>query len=277
MNAEPEIITADADMFDQVGDIASKVVAKAGQSMVARQQQSNVPAAVTPMDMIDRALVAGADPSTLEKLLALQERWEANQGRKAFDEAMAAAKAEIPTIRKNRVVDFTSQKGRTHYKHEDLAEIARTVNPILGKHGLSYRFRTRAEPNEPVSVTCIVTHRLGYFEENTLTGPRDDSGNKNSLQQVGSTLTYLQRMTLKAALGLAAAEDDDARAAGQSADDGPISEVQAATIRALCEETGTDIPKFCDLMRIEAIPELASSEYQRVIASLEAKKRRLAS
>lgn len=278
MNANPEILEAEDDMFVQVGASAADVVAKAGQSMVARKEQTNVPAAVTPMDMIDRALVAGADPSTLEKLLALQERWEANQGRKAFDEAMAAAKAEIPTIRKNRLVDFTGKTGvRTNYRHEDLAEIARTVNPILGKYGLSYRFRTKAEPNEPVSVTCIVTHRLGYFEENTLTGPRDDSGNKNSLQQVGSTLTYLQRMTLKAALGLAAAEDDDARAAGQSADDGPISEVQAATIRALCEETGTDIPKFCDLMRIEAIPELAASEYQRVIASLEAKKRRLAS
>ena len=70
--------------------------------------------ALTPMTMIDRALVSGAPPETLERLLALQERWEANQGRKAFDEAMAAAKAEIPTIRKNRTVDFTSSKGRTH-------------------------------------------------------------------------------------------------------------------------------------------------------------------
>ena len=45
----------------------------------------------TPMAMIDRALMSGAAPETLEKLLALQERWEANQGRKAFDEAMAGS------------------------------------------------------------------------------------------------------------------------------------------------------------------------------------------
>lgn len=231
---------------------------------------------VTPMDMIDRALSSNATPETLERLLALQERWEASQARKAFDEAMAAAKAEIPVIFKNRTVDFTSAKGRTHYRHEDLAEIARTVNPILGKHGLSYRFRTSSAANEPVSVTCIVSHRLGYFEENTLVGPRDDSGNKNSLQQVGSTLTYLQRMTLKAALGLAAAEDDDARRSNETEEDGPISQEQAATVRALIEETQTDIQKFCELMKVDSIPELAASQYGRVIKSLEAKKRRVA-
>lgn len=234
------------------------------------------PGAVTPMAMIDRALASNATPETLERLLALQERWEASQARKAFDGAMSAAKAEIPIISKNRVVDFTSAKGRTHYKHEDLAEIARTVNPILGKHGLSYRFRTSSVANEPVSVTCIVSHRLGYFEENTLTGPRDDSGNKNSLQQVGSTLTYLQRMTLKAALGLAAAEDDDAKHAGDTENDGPITEDQAKTIRTLIEETETDIQKFCELMRVDSVPELAASQYDRVIKSLEAKKRRVA-
>lgn len=277
MSAEPEVITDDISMIEPVGKAMETVVEKAGQSMVARREQSNVPATVTPMDMIDRALMAGADPSTLEKLLALQERWEANQGRKAFDEAMASAKAEIPTIRKNRVVDFTSQKGRTHYKHEDLGEIARTVDPILARHGLSYRFRTSSEINQPVSVTCIVSHRAGYSEENTLVGPPDTSGNKNQLQQVGSTITFLQRYTLKAALGLAASDDDDGRSAGQADDVGQITEEQAATIRALCAETETDIPKFCELMNVEAIPELPASQYQRVIASLEAKKRRLAS
>ena len=244
---------------------------------IIEHNPETVPAVATPMAMIDRALASNASPETLERLLALQGRWEASQARKAFDEAMANAKAEIPTIKKNRVVDFTSAKGRTHYKHEDLAEVARTVNPILSKFGLSYRFRTSSAIGEPISVTCVVSHRLGYSEENTLVGPRDDSGNKNSLQQVGSTLTYLQRMTLKAALGLAAAEDDDGKTGGSTGEDaGPITEEQAAAIRKLCDDTGTDIPKFCDLMRVESIPELPASEYERVIKSLEAKKRRVA-
>ena len=240
-------------------------------------QAPRLPAPVNPMDMIQRALETNASPELLDKLLSLQERWEATQARKAFDAAMADAKAEIPTIVKNREVDFTSSKGRTHYRHEDLAEIARTVNPILGKHGLSYRFRTTSHANEPISVTCIVTHRLGYYEENTLVGPRDDSGNKNSLQQVGSTLTYLQRMTLKAALGLAASNDDDGKAAGKDEDDGTlISEEQAGIIRALAEETATDMQKLCELWKVEAIPDLTTAQFPKAVAALETKKRRMA-
>src|SRR6478736_6275171 len=107
---------------------------------------------ITPMALIDKALASGLDTDTLDKLFSLQERWEKNEGRKAFDQAMADAKAEIPVINKNREVDFTSQKGRTHYKYEDLGEIARVVSPILAKYGLSYRFRATSNVNEPVSV-----------------------------------------------------------------------------------------------------------------------------
>lgn len=230
-------------------------------------RQSN---AVTPMDMIDRALASGAAPETLERLLALQERWEANQARKAFDEAMASAKSEIPVVLKNRVVDFTGKTGiRTHYRHEDLGEIARTVDPILARHGLSYRWRTQSPIGEPVSVTCIVSHRGGHSEENTLVGPRDDSGNKNPIQSVGSTITFLQRYTLKAALGLAAAEDDDGTKS--EAGNGKISEAQAEAIRQLIEESGTPIEKFCEWAKIEAVPHLLSIHFDKAVQVLKAR------
>lgn len=170
--------------------------------------------ALTPMEILSSAVERGADVLVLEKLLGLQERWEHNQARKAFDEAMSAARAEIPTITKSREVDFTTAKGRTNYRYEDLASIADAVKPVLARHGLSYRFRTSSKPNEPVTVTCIVSHRLGYSEENTLSAARDESGNKNSIQAIGSAVTYLQRYTLKAALGLAVSNDDDGQAAG---------------------------------------------------------------
>lgn len=225
--------------------------------------------ALTPMDMVGRAVASGASIEVVEKLMALHERWEATQARKAFDEAMSAAKAEIPVIFKSREVDFTSAKGRTHYRYEDLAEIARTVNPILGRHGLSYRFRTSSPANEPVTVTCIVSHRLGYSEENTLSAGRDESGNKNSIQAVGSTLTYLQRMTLKAALGLAASSDDD----GQSQDTGElITETQRDALLKLIDEVGGSVGVFCKYFKIDAVAGLPASQYQRAVAALEAKR-----
>lgn len=233
------------------------------------EPEAHTGTALTPMDMVGRAVASGASIEVVEKLMALHERWEANQGRKAFDEAMSAAKAEIPVIFKSREVDFTSSKGRTHYRYEDLAEIAKTVNPILGRHGLSYRFRTTSPANEPVTVTCIVSHRQGYSEENTLSAGRDESGNKNSIQAIGSTLTYLQRMTLKAALGLAASSDDDGKAA-ESVE--TISDEQVNKLRDLIEEVGADLPKFCAYLRVEALADLRQSDFKRAVTALEAKR-----
>jgi hypothetical protein len=227
--------------------------------------------AITPMAMIGQAVANGASIETMAQLMGLQERWEANQARKAFDAALAAAKAEIPVILKNRLVDFpTNGGGRTTYRHEDLGEIARTVDPILAKHGLSYRFQTTSEVNLPISVTCVVSHRDGHSEKNTLSGPRDDSGKKNALQQMGSTISYLQRYTLKAALGLAAAADDDGRASGGAPD--TVSDDDEERIKALIVETKSDIDKFLETFKVESIADLPAKDFPRALAMLETKK-----
>lgn len=228
--------------------------------------------AITPMAMLGQALERGMSAEMIEKLMGLQERYEANLARKAFDAALAAAKAEIPVILKNRVVDFPTDggKSRTTYRHEDLGEIARTVDPILAKHGLSYRFQTTSEINLPISVTCIVSHRDGHSEKNTLTGPRDDSGKKNAMQQMGSTITYLQRYTLKAALGLAAAADDDGRASGAPPD--TVSDDDEDRIKALIVETKSDIGKFLETFKVGSIADLPTKDFPRALSMLEAKK-----
>lgn len=200
------------------------------------------------------------------------QRVNADDARKAFEAAMAAAKAEIPPIFKNRSVDFTSAKGRTNYRHEDMSQIARTVDPILAKHGLSYRFRTKADTAK-VEVTCIISHRDGHFEENTLPAPHDNSGNKNSIQAIGSAVTYLQRYTLKAALGLSASEDDDGKAAGQAADElATISEDQQKELSALLAETNTDPRKFLDYAKAEALWDILVKDFDKLKKTLIAKR-----
>lgn len=163
--------------------------------------------AMTPMQMIERALDNGATVETLEKLMALQERWEANQGRKAFDDAMSELRGQIKPIIKRR-------EGHNN-KFEGLMDIAAVVDPLVAPLGLSYRWNV-AEKDGRVQVTCIVTHRDGHREETTLSAPPDSSGSKNAIQAIGSSVTYLQRYTLKAALGLAAGEDSDGNAPSQA-------------------------------------------------------------
>ena len=229
--------------------------------------------AVTPLTMIERAIEKGADVAMIEKLMELQERNDRNLGLRAFDAAIAAAKAEIPPIHKNRKVDFTTAKGRTHYTHEDMAEVARTVDPILSRYGLSYRFRT-SQDNRILTVTCILSHRDGYSEETTLNGAADESGNKNHIQAIGSAATYLQRDTLKLALGLAASDDDDGRTAEKVE---TISADQFFAMQGLIESTATDPVKFAQYLKVENLETLTLKQFDTAMAALRHKQKQAGS
>ncbi len=223
---------------------------------------------VTPLEMLNRAVQSGADIAVLEKLMDLNERWQAGQARMAFSQAIADAKSQIKPIRKNRKVDFTSQKGRTNYDYEDLAEVARSVDPIITQYGLSYRYRTRQE-GKKVFVTCILAHRDGYFEENELSADIDESGNKNAIQGLGSSITYLQRITLKLALGLAASKDDDAKTASAPQH---ISEAQLDELITLADEVKANKAALCKYFRVESMQEIPVTLFGKVKAALEAKR-----
>lgn len=217
--------------------------------------------AVTPMEMLDRALSTGADIETLTKLMALQERWEANQARKAFDAAIAEAKAKIPPITRNAT-------GHNQKKYADFAAIASVVDPILSEFGLSYRFKTAQA--DKINVTCVLSHKDGHSEETTLSGGADTSGSKNAIQAIGSTLTYLQRYSLTAALGLAASTDDDGKASG-SQDIKFITEKQVMEIRDLIAEVGADEKKFCSVGKVERLEDIPSDQYSNAVNMLKRK------
>ena len=173
--------------------------------------------AVTPMAMLQLAVEKGASVEQLERLMALQERYEANEAKKEFVAAMTRFKDNPKVIEKNATVDFTSAKGRTHYKHATLANVCDVIGPALSEVGISHRWETEQLEGGMIRVTCILTHARGHSEKVFLQAGRDESGNKNNIQAVGSTVTYLQRYTLLAATGMAVADqrDDDA-GGGQS-------------------------------------------------------------
>lgn len=183
--------------------------------MPQQQDAAAVPEVVQanpgPPDYLKAAIASGAGVDVIERLLALQERWEAANARKEFDAATAALRADLPKLIKTSKVNYNS----TSYKHEDLAEIIEALAPVLSKHGLSFRWKTASSPTS-VSVTCVLVHKSGHSEETGLCAAPDNSGGKNPIQGIGSAVSYLQRYTLKAALGVAAAEDDDGRGGGNA-------------------------------------------------------------
>lgn len=167
--------------------------------------------AATPMEMLAVAIQQGADLERLQKLMDLQERWEANQARKAFVSAMARFKSEPVQILKTKQVNIP---GGAKFAHATLADVVDGIVSSLSKYGLSHKWETKQD--QGITVTCILTHEAGHSERTVLTAPPDDSGKKNAIQQIASTVTYLERYTLMAACGLAAKDmDDDGRGAGK--------------------------------------------------------------
>lgn len=215
---------------------------------------SNMP--LTPMELLARAVEGGATIEVLTGLMDLQERWERSQERreasqalKAFDQAIAAAKAEIPVIVKNT-------QGH-NYKYADFAAIAREVDPILSKYGLQYRFRT-IQSDKAITVTCILFGH-GHKEECTLSAGADTSGSKNAIQSLGSTLTYLQRYSLVQMLGLATAKDDD----GRGGTDNLISPDEVKMVVDTCDRFGYPKETLCKKLEIDGIAMMTLKDLPR--------------
>jgi hypothetical protein len=216
----------------------------------------------TLLDMLNRAIASGN--LEIVKLMAeMNKDFEAAEKRSRFDAAISDAKGKIKPIVKTAV-------GHNDRKYADLASVVREIDPILSDHRLYYRFRTRQEDGRPIAVTCILGHRDGHREENTLLGPADTSGSKNAIQAIGSTLTYLQRYCLMQALGLAAADDDDGNG-------GNISAAQIAELETAISVAGSTVAKFCSTAKIASLAELPASRYDAALnwikAGADARKR----
>lgn len=162
----------------------------------------------TPHSLIEVAIKSGSGIEHLEKLMDLQQRWEANEARKAFFKAKSDFQSKKPIIPKSAKVEFATQKGKTSYSFAPLPEIQKAVDPILAELGLSYHFE-QEDRNGSISITCVLAHELGHIEKTYLAAPADTSGNKNSIQSIGSTVSYLKRYTLTNAIGISTEEDND--------------------------------------------------------------------
>src|SRR5579864_8139847 len=172
---------------------------------------------VTPMAMLALAVKQKADIDKISKLMDLQERWEKREAEKAFVAALAAFKKNPPEIIKNKKVSYDTAKGKTEYKHSTLDRVTTSIGGALGEHGLSARWRTHQE-GARIRVTCILQHEMGHAEETTLEASPDDSGSKNPVQAIASTVTYLERYTLLAATGMATRDDSDGITFGDAED-----------------------------------------------------------
>ena len=193
----------------------------------------------TPVTLLHQALAMGTDPDTLQKFMDLQERYEANEARKAYAADMAKCQAKMEPIVAN------AENDHTRSSYAKLGHINKQITPIYTRYGFSISFgHGKPEREGEIRTTARVLHKLGHFEDFFIDLPADDAGsqgtvNKTPIHARASSNTYGQRYIVKGIFNLSLMdEDDDGNLAGGVS--GGVEEDQAMKLAAMI--TDWDIP-----------------------------------
>lgn len=218
----------------------------------------------TPAMVLDFAIEKGASLEQIEKFMDLKEKWEQREAKKAYVRAMTAFKSNPPEIEKEKKVAYKDVK----YSHASLDNVTKKINKALSQHGLSASWIPQ-QVNGTIAVTCKITHEMGHSEEVSLSAPADNSGSKNPIQAIASTVSYLERYTLLALTGLSTSDmDNDAQTAVEY-----INEKQLMTITDIVDNLKNAEkrkPKMLEVYKVESLDKIPASQYKRVMTDLQA-------
>lgn len=185
----------------------------------------------SPASMMLAALGRGASLADLKQMMDLQQQWEANEARKAYHKAFADFKAEAVKIIRNRGVDAGPLQGK---RYAELHSVVDAVTPALSRHGLSASWKLTKDDKEWLEVTCTLSHAQGHSECVAMGGPPDAGGAKNAIQARASTVSYLERYTLKAICGVAeAGQDDDGNGGDQTNPDELVAQGREEAMKGM--------------------------------------------
>ena len=155
--------------------------------------------------LIEVAITKDLDLDKLEKLLELKRQEEDRVREQAFLRAKASFQSKMPDIRH----DKTAKTPGATWKYASLGSITKAISPILGKHGLSYRWEVDDEANK---LLCILTHKDGHSESASFTlsieGQQGGLAKMTQQQREGAADTYAKSRTLKHVCGIGTADED---------------------------------------------------------------------
>ena len=215
----------------------------------------------------------GYAPEFIEKMMELQERNDANNARKAFFDAFANFKAEMPPVKKDKYNKYFKSW------YTSLGMLLDTYNPILGSNGLSLQFPSPEQGDTSMTVACKLSHRLGHSETVTMKGPIDTAAvgrvsgqpSRNAMQDLKSTFTYLRSVTCESILGVAGTEgtvDDDGNGAGEVE---YITEAQVTELKKEREKRKVDGPKFLAHFDVDSLDKIPAKRFKEAMSVMKAK------
>lgn len=154
---------------------------------------------------------AASDPSVdiekFERLIALQNQERDRQAHIAYNADMALLQSEMPTISESGEIKVNNVVRSKYARYED---IVKAVRPLFAKYGFFFTAKTDFEDGMLI-VEGSIGHKQGHHETTKMRLPFDNSGSKNSVQAIGSSVSYGKRYVISMLLNIATGgEDDDA-------------------------------------------------------------------
>lgn len=219
------------------------------------------------LQVIERAATnPNVDIDKMERLFAMRERMLEREAKSAFDSALAAVKADVPIVIRNK---YNKQ---TQSDYADLAAISQAVDPILAKHGFSLSFGAdKSALDNHYGITADLTHEAGYSRQYRADVPASTVGIKGNAMMTpihgfGSAMTYGRRYLKCLIVDISTGDDDDGNAAADRT--GPVTEEQLTALRDLIDKTGAEIDKFCHVFGIDALPNLPAKRFDEAVQRL---------
>ena len=152
--------------------------------------------------------------------------------------------------------------------YADLTSVIKAIKQPFADNGLSYT-QFPVNDDSGVGVFTRLMHISGQWLEMEYTLPTV----KKDPQAAGSAITYARRYALQSIAGIPTADDDAESAMLRGDDKKVITLEQGMIIHDLITETDSDYYKFCKAFKCETVDDLLSSNFDRAVAALEAKKK----
>ncbi len=232
------------------------------------------------LHMLERlAINPDVDVAKLSALLDMKERVADKQAEREFNAAMVQLQMVLPRVKKNGFVNKTkagdpagSGGGYNFATWEDMDTVLR---PLMREYGFVLSFNSEPPGREGGGAWVIGTllHIGGHSREARINLTLDSGAGKNSLQAMGSTLSYGKRYVAEMLFNIVReGADDDATTGGIIY----VSAAKAKEIDDLITTTRIDRTAFLQWAEVKSTSEIRLENYTSTLNAIHVKARQMA-
>jgi hypothetical protein len=169
------------------------------------------------------------DVAKLSALMQMQERMEARDAERQFNEAMHRVQARLKPMIKMGKVDLGKGSSYSYLRREDLDD---QLRPIASEEGFSWSFTQKPAASGGMTVYIHVRHVAGHTQTSEMELPPDGGPGRSPLQARVSTISFCERILTEMVFNVVRkGADDNGMLGGKRF----VTPEQAEELRTMCQ------------------------------------------